>query len=456
MNLFDSEAVARCGSPEILRHRALLAFGLSPQSPGNPLSSIPAEWPTELRETWNNCIAAEILLAVRSGSAWHIKLSPGSRPCGMDSPRLRDLQGIPFGVALFPIASNTGNPELGRVWCFSLADTRKRLAQPIIRLDGWTPFLNSFDQPERLRFYFDLPQAAPITGRSWQLAAHLAAIFSAPERGAQARELAANWIVTGAVYAGRAVLPVDCGNKCRLESGDRRWLYPAKSVGFEGVAGHAVTRLTETRAHILNTPIPLPEETWPARIRVLHMLAGGRTEAQEAAGLIPDKVDRIVLWHSTNQEMSVVPAGKLAAAFDALRPRPKVERNLLSANDLVAMQEAIAARLLPDLKKATERDPVYFNVTSGNRLMFFAVAMLAQHPDQYGKLRLIYRERDTPAFSYIQLRYTAAGPETRSLVLPPDFPAVKRQQVENLLATPEKLKPVCFTNQNSQEKPLIP
>jgi hypothetical protein len=446
MNLFDESEIARCASPAVLRNRALMAFGgVTPaERLGAPFR---ASLPENLRDVWENLLAAEALLARRSGLPFPTSPKPDSRPCGLDSYCYRELAGVPFGVTLFPLAATSGAPQAGRVWCFNLANSRKRLPQPTLRLDGWTDFLGSLPDRAALRFFFDLPAGAPVAGRSWQLAARLAAAFSARRLAPQARELAVKWIATGAVDTDESVHPVKAGNKGRLPT-NRRWFYPANTTGFKDVAGFAVSRLDEARAHIVNTPIQLPAEPWPSRIRSMHMLVGENTQAQEAAARIPDAIERIVLWHSENAERSLQPALKLRATIGAFQPAPAIDLELLSANALIAIQETIAVRLLPDLEHATDRDPVYFNVTSGNKLMFFAVAMLAQQPRHYGKMRLIYRERDTPALTFIQIRYTPAGPETLELCLPDVFSPAKRKTVERLLSPPEKQKPKCFITQN--------
>ncbi|MFO7535399.1 MAG: hypothetical protein R6X19_06915 [Kiritimatiellia bacterium] len=450
MNLFDESEITRCASAAVLRHRALMTFGAGPPAErlGIPFR---ASLPEALRDAWENLLAAEALLARRSGLPFPTSPKPDSRPCGSESPYFSELAGLPFGVTLFPLAASSGAPQVGRVWCFNLVNTRKRIPQSIIRLDGWTDFLSALPDRAALRFFFDLPAGAPVAGRSWQLAARLAAAFSARHLAPQARELAANWIVTGEIAAAGNVHPVKVGNKAQLLHSDRRWLYPAHSPGFDSLPGHAVSRLDEARAHIVNTPIQLPSEPWPSRIRFMHMLVGENTLAQEAAALIPDAIERIVLWHSENEERSLQPARKLRASIGAFRPAPAIDLEILSANSLIAIQETIAVRLLPDLEHATDRDPVYFNVTSGNKLMFFAVAMLAQHPRHFGKMRLIYRERDTPALTFIQIRYTPAGPETRELSLPNGFSPAKRKTVERLLTPPEKPKPACFTKSTPQK-----
>lgn len=368
------------------------------------------------------------------GEGVYDKVPDTALPLGASAPAYGVLKTRQASAAFFPLASqeNTGTPSLGRIWTVQGTD----LCQPEIRLEGAEGLVKEAGEAG-LRMYIEAPEH--VSGRSWQLAAALAIRVQDNSLDSFARiSLASDWLITGEVNQG-AVGSIQFGNKMDLVfyAGHRKWLYPTvdrhafefmshehngkykkhiPGQGVDTVLG-ALQFITGSGAH------PRLPMTWPQEMDIMHALVGKTTSTVLVAALIAPPRE-LHLWHSVPTKQY---AEKIRADLMAEVPRLQTQVFLheMPTHDMAAAEKEIAP-FLGELKK-----PLYFNITSSNRIMMLAVADLAR---QSAEIKLIYRDIDNQDLDYYHIYHESGNPHT-CLMTPAHLSADQTQRYKSLLNT---------------------
>jgi hypothetical protein len=278
-------------------------------------------------------------------------------------------------------------------------------------------------------------ETGTISGQSWQLAFALAA--RAIEERAQAYSLAFEWIISGCVpdYT-KSLNPVlkrvILGTKLSLYGRPgKRYIFPAENnddiAATRGYAGANFSVYTASdinhawnivcRKGTIHEGVDDP----PSRPVELHSFVSGAWRPVVAAILLL-KPARVVLWHSDQAEISSGRAIEIEKAIPELARVAGFDPPVVERKDIDSRSPHIAEQqLLPVLKERIENNDGlvrFFNVTQGNRLMFFAAHTMAI---MFGEqLTLIYRDLDSTPFDFTTIRYKAlSNPVTKSLTLHP-------------------------------------
>jgi hypothetical protein len=344
-----------------------------------------------LADAWRVAIAEELLVLRGEG-------------CAVDAATVRRFADVSlFGwttledcwdkhcaVGVFPLAGDQSAPGIGHAWVVEgLADGK------------W----NAAGLPEG--FGLGILARQPFVGDSWQLAAGLAAkaaVGGKEDRSAR-RMLARDWIATGRLI-GEEVGRVELGNKLDIDfRGRRHWLVPpANAVDTQGA--RVGTRIEFP--HFLDSAWAIvsgmgtqrgdaSNRSWPENVVALHVLVGGQIQAAIASILYTPPSVPVVLWRS---DSSLLQADEIIEIVGQLRPGTKMEKKFLSSSDLVEAEQALWGYFQA---RPPERDSiVLFNVTSGNRLMSYAVQGVA---NRRLNMRLIYRDPDAEAHEFTLLDY---------------------------------------------------
>lgn len=267
-----------------------------------------------------------------------------------------------------------------------------------------------------------------ISGRSMELSLTLAKNAFAKQRlnnATMAKNLLSSWAATGAVV-GERVTRVEFGNKLEFMRGTkRRILIPTDSQQDLPRASFTEKELqlslcADLSTAILRVDTMSPEEDeedyqWPTPVPVMHVLVGGSYKACMAPILML-RPKRIVLWQSNSEQFQKV----AAAIAGALRKRlgkllgcdSEPEIQTLSSNNLRESWDALSPELLKDLQDGQQ---AYFNITSGNRIMYMAVMPFSQ---AYPNLTTIYRDVDAEDFALTFLRFNGLRILQKSLNSP--------------------------------------
>ena len=380
--LINAASVAGRTSDDKLRHDYLLKlFGTL-----LPVELPPFQQVAKLakRDAWRTCIAEELLLRHACGLAvpedWYAALKD-------DSPFanevcLHEVWGRPSACALFPLgAKSGGSPGVGHVWVSE--DLAHRAT-----LDGGSLIPGKYG-------VCIVATHEKWSGKSWQLAGQLALQAVQADKVEWRRQLATQWLITGQL-SGEQVAEVELGNKLDLRVGRRTWMIPRDNV--KHVTPEQQRSLRIRSAHTVSTAWSgingqgtksgVAGE-WPQEIDELHMLVGSNIKAQVASALLSGAVKKIVLWCSESQEHSIEPAEQIEDVLNALKvkgcPFPHAELCELPSADIAKAENKL--RTYFEAMQGGGR--IVFNVTSGNRLMSYAVQTVALlYPD----IELIYRE----------------------------------------------------------------
>ena len=303
---------------------------------------------------------------------------------------LGDCLGKPCAVAMFPTAGDNRPPGLGHVW--AVQGMKHRDFDP----EGKTIPLG---------VGLGVVANQPFNGDSWQLAAGLAARAMQDSQTVETRRsLASEWIATGVMRRHR-IEAVGMGNKFGLDfRGKRGWLVPPDNAG-ETVAARMGTRiefpfdLDSAWAIVggMGTQRGTEEETlWPERVSELHILVGGQIQSAIASIFNTSPQVPVTLWHS---ESSVAQAETIIEIMRHLRPVTAIGMQPISSSDLVEAEKALSL----NVHASRGGDSVVlFNVTSGNRLMSYAVQSLA---GRRLDMRLVYRDADANPHVFTLLNY---------------------------------------------------
>lgn len=225
-------------------------------------------------------------------------------------------------------------------------------------------------------------------GPSCRLAEHLAERLLANGSEEHIAAAAKEWIVTGDVDENGNVRDVGLGNKLRLTT-DRKFIVPLENIR-EISAADAENKIIKSADNITSAwnlvtgagAKPLEESDYPEDIDELHVLVGGNIKAQ-VASIILSHPKKVVLWHSEKSKSQADDIIDVVGKYNGT----KADKNVLSSKDFVEAEDTLKkffGNLSLDKK-------IIFNVTSGNRLMSYAVQSIAR---AYPNVELIYRDID--------------------------------------------------------------
>ncbi len=345
--------------------------------------------PEEKRSFWRRWVAEEILFAVITGHSVPQDVRDYfSEICPFNERKetLGELWGRPAAMAVVPLASTEkgGRPSVAHVWHVSGIGEAVAVS------------------------------AEPFQGRSMELATRLAKEAVEQNDSAVILRLATQWIITGRINEDR-VASIELGDKLALEMKKRFWLIPRdnlKQVSPEMEAKRSI-RSADSISTAWNQisgdgTTESGEEAWPTDTDELHLLIGGNIKAQMASILLTNTDAKIVLWHSSNEMFSKQPAKQIQELLK--NERTCVERKELSDQKISDAEKTLRAYF----RGVSSSKQILFNVTSGNRLMSYAVQALARLRPE---IELIYRElgEKTP-HRFVRLRYTTFPPDSGSLL----------------------------------------
>lgn len=357
---------------------------------------------TFLLRAWEQAVAEEILLLDGEGACIPEDLLNGFRDVrlfGEENPPLQACLGMGAAAGVFPLRSEP-SPGLGHVWVIPGMDLQ-------VRREGAGKLPSGFG----VGF---VSSHSDFNGDSWQLAAHLA--LSAIQFGLR-RELARDWLVTGAVGNKGRIQRVEVGNKLSIRT-RRRWIIPAGNVkDLPPSVGRKVIRnaydMDSAWAVVSGKGVRRDRTVceWPADVSEIHVLMGGDIKAALASVLYSSSKAQVHLWHSENKEFSAVPAAALKEIVHWLRPNAVILRHHISSSDMAEAEQSLRNHFLEAKKGAGA--VILFNVTSGNRLMSYAAQSMAM---QIPNMKLVYRDVDARPHRFTMLDYSERPVTTVDIV----------------------------------------
>lgn len=233
------------------------------------------------------------------------------------------------------------------------------------------------------------------TDDSYRLAEILAGKLVKEGTPKQICEAAKNWIVTGEVKEKEKVVSVGLCNKLTLTT-KRKFILPeanhdglpeadriGKTIKFADSVNAAWNHITEAGTK------SVPDVEFPPDIDELHVLVGGNITAQ-VASIIFSHPKKVFLWHSKDSQDSAEDIKYVVERYmkEFKLPAIEIETKLLSSKSM-----AEAEKTLKEHFDVVQNKTVLFNVTSGNRIMSYAVQTIAR---AYRNVELIYRDIDEP------------------------------------------------------------
>jgi len=235
---------------------------------------------------------------------------------------------------------------------------------------------------------------------SYQLAKSLAGRLLDSEKREHLYEAAKNWIVTGKVDKKEKVGKVGLENKLQLPT-KRKFILPEANHDELPEAdriGKAIKFADTVEAawnHITNQGTKnIPEASFPPETDELHVLVGGNIKAQ-VASIIFSNPKKVFLWYSESVKDSQKPAEYIEYAVKRYMKEfnkpviEKIEKNLLSSKSMAEAEKTLKEHF----DGVRQNRSVIFNVTSGNRIMSYAVQTIAR---AYRNIELVYRDIDEP------------------------------------------------------------
>lgn len=385
------------------------------------------------REAWTRLVARELLLArslhadlkdpiLSTAPRTILDVSPFDTAGG---PSLRDLLAVPdlgLAVAVFPLASRTeGVPALvGQAWAFTLASPACDVPAGFDRLP------RSDEVRSRFRdLSLDCTGGClcveggddDFDGESWQLAAGLAARALLGGDSRMILETATKWIASGRL-AGENVRWVEPRNKpdvFRRTKSFRTPILPSEDYARwpADLGARFATHLNTAWAHVRGEGIVDGLEIqWPeGGVDELHQLIGRFPGVNIATPLL-FRHKHLVLWVSDDEEEAKKPAGIVKGVIAPLSGTDGMcfEEVPIDATLLTRAEHQLRKKIETPLSQGKI---VVFNITSGNRLMSFAVHSVAR---RFPNLWLIYKEKDTE--HYTRIVYEGDYPTTSRLQIP--------------------------------------
>jgi hypothetical protein len=252
------------------------------------------------------------------------------RPFGDPGPALRDLWDMPAAVAVIPLDSPADMvAETLQVWC--VADPKQRLATD--QRDALPALSERLWAEPDLRCFVvrsDAAKARPdVIGISWMLGFELALCALREADPKALRALASEWIVTGDVRAG-LVRRVGLGSKLDLPT-SRNWLLPADNWDEvpQGYRPRGKVRFAASVEAAWNVILGAGTQDaggrpWPEKVAALYTFVSRAWGPVVGAALL-SRSQRIVLWHTDNEEESAGPARGIAKLLCELAHRQGTE-----------------------------------------------------------------------------------------------------------------------------------
>lgn len=343
-------------------------------------------------QQWQRAIAEEILLAkfldhqVPEAICHHF-----SKTLLSENPEvyLKDCLEKKGAMAVFPLASLNEKPSVVHAW--------------------WVEKVGPF-----------FISATPWKGRSSELASKLAEKAVKKNAPPIIKKLATHWICTGIIEdPDQTIGRIKLGNKFDLDlHRPRKWLIPRENL--KNITQEQKQNLSIQSADTLSTAWNIvsgegtksgEEKNWPDQIDELHMLVGGNIKAQVASVLLTPTRKKVVLWHSSNKKFSKTPAQEIQS----------ICKYFNIPTEMYELSDTNIAKAEKELRNYFNKhniQQVLFNITSGNRLMSYAVQTLAQ---LYPEINLIYREMgEKIPHRFIHLSYTEFPPYSGSYIGKPE------------------------------------
>lgn len=333
-------------------------------------------------------------------------------PFGEGYPPLRLLKEMRSAVAVFPL-HGIAEPALAHIWLFH--DDKDMLgSDQFSKMNGASEFHAA--NPDIKVFIFLPPHYSTqdILGRSWQLAYGLARVVI--DDSDLKMELASNWLLTGSVN-NSIVEKVKLGNKTALIT-NRNWLIPRDNHGDIPPSWNPrgkvlyTSSIEEAKDRIIGRVVKRSGKIcWPGGVRRLCSFSS-RAETTVVAAAILSGVDELVLFVSDNDEESYIPALNIKefleehSVINVIIPDDRIP-----SDDVYAIEKYISTQM-ESVFTSGSSEKVIFHVTTGNKLMSFAVSNIARR-NPY--LWLVYRDRDKGDHEYTALFYDGLEPTTATL-----------------------------------------
>jgi len=444
--LLDPDLLDAEGDPTAFLHKAFNRLGQAAKSPAildpTVIKTAKASVPTSLTALWTAVVAREMLLAAQIANPIELRaaseaLGVNSRPFGDTGPNLEELLGLPVAAALVPLDVPGGRGAPAQVWLVQhsknglAADRQLLAASPHLSLPENTGL-----------FLVQASDRASVDGRSWELAAAVAAqAFQQAQPKEAVMRLACEWIVTGEVVSGGRVGEVKLGNKPDLapDVGERYWLLPGAEADFVTPhferAARGRLRYADTLAQAFPTvfedahTLTDPSENWPEKVHTLHLFTTPALGSLVASALWSNP-QRIVLWTSDAMQPLKPPLARVLGDLARSRRWEIEERPINDKLVEAAESDLLAHETLGG--GAPEDKLVYFNITGGNFLMRLAAVHVARlNP----RLRLVYRSEQLGEKNqndeFTRIRYT--GYRARAAILRRTDSRTSQNAAEKLL-----------------------
>ena len=361
---------------------------------------------------WRRAVAEELLLAKTIGADIpneQIEHFTPVSPFGADGPPLGQLLDCNTGVAVIPLDGRDGPPCCTHIWLVERRDSTSSVAT-VPHWESLPCRLTISGAPYNVYTVRSRNDERIVTGKSWQLALELLKHALEHNDSKAIRALALDWIITGEVN-GDTVNPVKLGNKLELHS-ERNWLLPKankREIRDSQMARHLkgkdeYANNVTTAWNIIAGRGPRDEGKmpWVGQCEVMHSFVSAMRQPVIAAALLSSP-KKLVLWHTSNKEISKLRAKDIKRILEKLTPSMEIILKQVPSDNMVDAERVLRNELENDIENARKSEvPILFNVTTGNRLMSFAAHAIAQRNSQ---LWLIYRDADADEFKYTMIRY---------------------------------------------------
>ena len=240
-------------------------------------------------------------------------------------------------------------------------------------------------------------------------------------------DAAKNWIVTGDVDENGNVGKVGLGNKLSLNT-NKKYIVPREN--HSEVSDYDRKRLNmiysadsvESAKNIVaNQGVkPLDPQDFSCRTDELHILVG-ESIAPQISSIILTKPAKVILWCSDSPEKSKFPAECIRKIIKRCAETDALKFDLPEFAEIEFCSESMAKaedKLIGYFKKnSCGNKNIFFNITSSNRIMGFAVQTIARMYSD--NVKLIYRDIDlnqkeekekTARYSFHILQYNSFPP----------------------------------------------
>lgn len=245
-----------------------------------------------------------------------------------------------------------------------------------------------------------IEKVSQINGKSWQLGSFLAQKAIEDIRAKQ--RLAKNWIITGAVN-NENVDKIKLGNKLEIKLDNKTWLIPIENS--QEVLDHykenrkiwftpginSAWNIISGQSMVDGGKVDYP------KAKEFHALVGSNPKAIISSILLI-KPEYVCLWHSDSQTNSIKPAKLIEWVLKSISSDIIVEFKEIDSKNMIKATES----LRDYFKETNFNKQISFNVTSGNRLMSYAVQNIARI---FPNIHLIYKDVDEKDFNMTMIRY---------------------------------------------------